>query len=297
MAEDTIQYTECFVAFIDVLGFGDAVRRSVREPDLLKKLARATNFMADMPSGTKTSRRQNTDGTFTEREWRVQTRAFSDTVVIFMPTETGSISQMLFMVRYLHDRMLELKLCMRGAVTIGGMYWNDAWSLSTKADDTAQCDVLFQRGGQDFPVTLGPGLIEAYELESKRADVPRILISDSLHQYVLEDQIKAVPFGHYQPPDRLLSDFIRTDADGLRFLDLLNREITRNDTERLERQTAADGKFSIRWERDGSTHHAVMQNVQRLIADSLAKANLPEKVRAKYQWLRTYAAACGAAPA
>lgn len=293
---DEMRYTECFVAFIDVLGFGDAVRRSVDEPELLKKLARATNFMADMPSGTKTSRRDNGDGTVTEREWRVQTRAFSDTVVTFMPTETGSISQMLFMVRYLHDRMLELKLCMRGAVTIGGMYWNDAWSNGRSDQRRDQSKIPYQRGGWEFPVTLGPGLIEAYRLESECAIYPRILISDSLHQYFTNKQIECTPFGPYQPPDRLLTDFIRTDADGLRFLDLLHPEIMRNDTERIVRQPASDGKFSITWERDGGTHQRVMRNVHALIDEAVAHACHPEKIRAKYEWLRTYAGIHAALP-
>jgi hypothetical protein len=137
-------------------------------------------------------------------------------------------------------------------------------------------------------VTLGPGLIEAYRLESDCAIYPRILISDSLHRHVAEAQIGCTPFGPYQPPDRPLIDFIRTDADGLRFLDLLHPEITRNDTEQIVRKSVGDG-FSIHWERDGNSHQTVLRNVQTLIDDALAKTNLPEKIRAKYEWLRTYA--------
>lgn len=287
---DEMHYTECFVAFIDIIGFEDAVKRSIQEPDLLKKLAQATNFMADMPSGTKTSRCYNVDGTVTDREWCVQTRAFSDTVVIFMPCETGSISQMLFMVRYLHDRMLELKLCFRGAVTIGDMYWNDAWSQGDTPREQHEDDVPYQRGrNQDCPVTLGPGLIEAYRLESECAVYPRVLVSQRLANHVSERQIPCGPFGAYQQPNRSLADFFRIDADGFRFLDLLHPEVVRNDTERIVRVNDDDGRFGIEWERDGNTHHTVLQNVQLLIDESLGCPNCDDKIRAKYEWLRTYA--------
>lgn len=288
--EESIEYTNCFIAFIDILGFAEAVRRSVDEPELLKKLARATNFMADMPSGTKTSRRPNADGIVTEREWCVQTRAFSDTVVIFMPTETGSISQMLFMVRYLHDRMLELKLCMRGAVTIGGMYWNDVWSNGQRGRHAHRGDLLYQRGGLDFPVTLGPGVIEAHHLESNCAIHPRILISDSLHHYITQKQTRCAPFGPHQPPDRLLADFIRTDDDGRRFLDLLHPDITRNDTEQVVRRAVDGGQFTIHWERDRNSHASVMAAATDLIDSWLRQKDCSEKIKAKYEWLKSYAA-------
>jgi len=95
----------------------------------------------------------------------------------------------------------------------------------------------------------------------------------------------------------MLADFIRTDADGLQFLDLLHPEITRNDTERIVRQPTNDGTFSINWERDGSTHQSVMRNVHTLIGEAVAHAGYPEKIRAKYEWLQTYADTCAALPA
>lgn len=287
--QNRIQYTECFIAYIDILGFKDSVRRSIHKPLLRTRLTRAVNFMAEPSSGAKTSRHQDTDGNWIERHWRIQTRAFSDTVVIFMPKESGSITQMLFMIRHLHDRMLELKLCMRGAVTIGGMYWNDEWSNPPREDPNYR-PVLYERGrNQNFPVTIGPGLIDAYNLESECAVYPRVLISRNLYEYADQLRITCSPFGPYQPPERLLTDFFRTDADGLHFLDLLHPDITRSDTERIVRSGGDGEPFTIRWERDGNTHHTVMGHVRDLIASSLNQRNCPEKVRAKYEWLRTYA--------
>ena len=288
--QDGIEYTECFIAYIDILGFKNIVRESLKNPQVLPVLTKALNAMAAVPSGTKESRHQDENGNWIERKWRVQTRAFSDTVVVFMPKETGSISQMLFMVRYLHDRMLELQLCMRGAVTIGGMYWNDVWNATPPNDPANDNDpVLYERGrDQDQLVTLGPGLIEAYALESECAIYPRILVGRKLVDYLEQKHIRCIPLGPYQSPDRSLMDFIRVDADGLHFLDLLHPDITRNDTERIVRTGGNGRPFTIQWERDGNNHRTVMRNVEALISSWMDRSDCSDKIRAKYEWLRTY---------
>ena len=286
--EQQMGYTECFIAFIDVLGFKSLVKKSEENPAVLSVLTRALKAMAEVPSGTKQSRHQDAEGNWIERQWRVQTRAFSDTIVIFMPTETGSISQMLFMVRYLHDRMLELKLCMRGAVTIGSMYWSDAWSRSSDGHGQQDDVMLYERGrDQNHFITLGPGLIDAYRLESECAIYPRILVSRQLVDYVSDHRVSCSPFGPYHPPDRPLTDFFRSDADGLHFLDLLHPDITRNDTERIVR-TKEHGRFSIRWKRDNNTHDKVMKKIRALVKNGCKHSD--EKIRAKYEWLKSYAA-------
>jgi len=284
------EYTECFVAFIDILGFSKLVDDSVDNTLLLATLTRALNAMAELPSGTKETRHRDAQGNMVERRWQVQVRPFSDSVVIFMPQEAGSLSQVLFMVRYLHDRMLELGLPLRGAVTLGGMYWHEAWSRTAARAQRENDDTLYERDRtQDLPITLGPGLIEAYELERDCAIYPRVLISRKLHEHARTQCLQSVPLGSYHQPDRALADFFRRDADGLYFLDLLHQDINRNDTERIVPTEGANGTFTVRWERDGSTHGTVMANVQSLIARWLDGHDLPEKTRAKYEWLRSYA--------
>jgi hypothetical protein len=209
--------------------------------------------------------------------------------VIFMPKEAGSISQVLFMVRYLHDRMLELGLCVRGAVTLGDMYWNAAWSNDGAPGSQQQGNVAYQCGrNQNLQITLGPGLIEAHKLESECAVYPRVLVSQKLFDHADARQISCSPFGPYPPPNRPLTDFFRVDADGLRFLDLLHPEIIRNDNERIVRMNEGRGRFSISWEREGNTHRTVMRNVHSLIRKWIGCSE--EKIRAKYEWLKSYAA-------
>ena len=284
----SIEYKECFVAFIDILGFSAFVKQSTKKKNILPVLTRALNTMAEIPSGTKESRHQNANGEWTEKTWHIQTRAFSDNIVIFMPKEAGSITQILFMVRYLHDRMLELGFCVRGAVTVGNMYWNDAWSHPQAAHNTSESveEICYHRGRQNFPVTLGSGLINAHKLESEYAVYPRILIGRKLYIYIKKEKLRCLPLGSYYSSEMLLADFIRKDADDrLWFLDVLHPKINRNDTERIVCKRK-DGRFSITWHRDGNTYQKVMENV-RLILEKNCKLK-DKKIREKYEWLKTY---------
>ena len=243
--------------------------------------------MAEVPSGTKESRYQDAQGNWVERKWQIQTRPFSDNIVVFMPTESGSISSILFMVRYLHDRIVELELCIRGAVTIGNMFWDEAWSNPIPDDrllDGGQ-EILYHRGQNNLPVTLGPGLIKAYKLESQCAIYPRVIIDRKMHNYLVEKALNCFPFGTATSCDLQLKDLVRKDADGLFFLDILNSKVNRNDTERIIRTQAGD-QFSITWERDNSTHDKVMGNIRRLIEKNCESED--EKLCAKYGWLKSY---------
>lgn len=284
-------YTECFVAYLDILGFSRLVTDSAKNPEHLRALTRALNVVAALPSGTKESRHHDADGHWVERKWNVQTRPFSDTMVIFMPTESDCASQMLFMVRYLHDRMLELELCVRGAVTIGGMYWNESWSQPAgehRPTSESQRDVLYDRNsGLDLPVTLGPGLIEAYELESQCAIYPRILISERVIQYAQKHDSASFPLVQ-SFPKRALTTFFRRDADGFSFLDVLNAAITRSDTERIVK-FPTDRGFSIRWERDENSHERVLSAIEDLTRSKIEDSSCSAKIRAKYEWLNSYA--------
>jgi hypothetical protein len=209
-----------------------------------------------------------------------------------MPEMTGSIAQMLFTVRYLHDRLLELGLCVRGAVTIGDMYWNEAWGNQPQTiHQPISCGVLYDhRDNHNNPITIGPGLIEAHELETECAVYPRILISRKVCEYVKRTNPSCFPIGPSNPAGRSLVDFFRKDADGWHFLDVLHPEITRNDTERIVRTAAQGGSFSIRWERNGNTHANIMEHVLNLVDEWLSRHDCPEKIAAKYEWLKSYAA-------
>ena len=100
--------------------------------------------------------------------------------------------------------------------------------------------------------------------------------------------MKADPFGgglRPENPDALLKDYIKRDADGIYFLDLLNSEILRTTDEELE--SSGDDKFSITWNFcSESNHEYILTKVDEIITANVASEDI--KIRQKYEWLKTY---------
>ena len=150
---------------------------------------------------------------------------------------------------------------MRGAIAKGKMYWS----------------------AYDANVTVGQGLIEAYRLESTVAIYPRIVVSDALYEYIAAAKPSAYPFAEDQ--NTLLANYVATDADGVRFLDLLHPDIRRAEGECLNRYGEAG--FSIEWS-DGAPNArpAVLDSVAEIIQHNLATDD--ERRHQKFAWLQTY---------
>lgn len=311
---DGIRYTECFVAFIDLWGFKCLVKTSQNDPGEIATLVKALNRIAlDTPQAGLNNAQRDGAGKPANRNWVVQSRPFSDCVCLFVPTESGGLTWLLRSVRYIHDRMLELDVCIRGAITIGGMYWDEAWSATSPSLQNEALDqqfgfcrqsspkamvqpeysaVLYQADAGGFPITLGPGLIEAYELERDAAVYPRVIASASLERYLAQNgSVRAFPLTSSVAADSdiPLREFFRTSGDGRQFLDLLHEKVYRQDTERITLQTNPDGTTSRRWERRPTSWREVLALANNL-ADRKLKGKLPDAVRAKYEWLKEYVA-------
>lgn len=250
---DMIKYKNCFVAFLDILGFQSKVMESQNSSDTLKILIDSLDICGMFPSGGK----KVSEGQGNRRIISVESRFFSDTIVLFMKENSNDISQLFFMSRYLQDRLWEKKICLRGAVTLGKMYWPD----------------------ERKSITLGPTLIDAYKLESGVAIYPRILVSKQLYDYIATNNTLAYPFGRTGQ----LKDFIRKDNDGMYFLDLLNRQITRAKGEEFMK---SNGTFSIKWAAYESNYKGILLNIDTLIGENSDSKNA--KIRQKYQWLKNY---------
>ena len=195
-------YTECYVAFIDILGFRKKVEESLLVPSTLNDLVKALEIKP--PAQVTTVANPEGDGNW--EWWRLQIRAFSDSIVIFLPSKTQRLSLIFYTARYLYDRMLELGLCVRGAITIGDMYWDKSWDPPRGGGSIAG---EARADNRKPTITLGPGMINAYELESKRAKFPRILVSDELYQHIETFQPKLYPLMKFGTAGRKLTEFIR----------------------------------------------------------------------------------------
>ena len=250
----TVAYQVCFVAYLDILGFKAKVLQSQESSVVLELLVDSLKVCGGFPSGEK----KISDGFGAKRMVSVQSRFFSDSIVLFMKENPKDLAQLFFMIRYLQDRLWEKGICLRGAVTIGDMYWSEL----------------------EKNVTLGPALVEAYKLESEFATNPRILVSDQLYGYIDTKNPEAEPFGLYDP----MKILVRLDVDNRYFLDLLNKQITRARDEKLH---SNEGVFSIQWTTtSGSYQDDILHHCETMIADHIE--SIDDKIKHKYEWLKNY---------
>ena len=220
MDTSKIKYTECYVAFIDILGFKELVKHSKEDADCLQKLLITLNEIADTSSSGHCKRSIEDK---TETIWLLQVRFFSDSLALFIPTEAdGHISWILSKIGHLYDRMLEQECCLRGAITIGNMLWNNDWSSN---------GISPNKKDLNLPVSIVQGLIDAYNLEQDSTIYPRILISEKLWQHIEDKAIKASPISSMcaDASELLVKDFIKQDFDGLFYFDIFS-EKRDNDT-------------------------------------------------------------------
>lgn len=146
---ENAQYTQYFVAFLDILGFKDKVAHSSCE-DLL----RIFNFlgnMIDIYYGNE----------FEYLKSNIKTKIMSDSICVYIKTDiSNALLELVGLCSAFQSNLLMCNPCIfvRGGITYGNMYIKD--------------DIMF-----------GPALTEAYLLEEKNAKVPRIIMCKSTLDY------------------------------------------------------------------------------------------------------------------
>jgi len=273
----TSQYTECYTAYLDILGAKALVLRSEREPRLRERLATALVAIKETPPYLE-SKRDDIDHIL-ENVLRIQ--VLSDSVILFIPATT-SLAWFLWVVRRLYDKMICLGLCFRGAITLGGMLWEEQniENYAEGVEKTARSSVA-----------LGPALVNAYLLESEVAVYPRILISEPLHARIrnidfqkgnAENPLDRWNFPLVNHGCRLgLSHFVKTDFDGRPYFDILNRNIHRHD------KIGGKGTPNDPNDFDDTPGEVWVQRYRDVAAENLGSAK-DEKIKAKYAWLLNY---------
>lgn len=149
------EYETRVVIFIDILGWREIVNRSAEESDsFLKVINVAYNFKA-VTEGLNT----NGDDPFDTRITH-----FSDSLVISLPETDARPERLEFFLLGLISATAHLGLFIRGGITIGKIYHKEG-------------------------MVFGPALNSAYELESKHAKYPRILLDEKIYKEWSEGQL------------------------------------------------------------------------------------------------------------
>jgi hypothetical protein len=137
-----ISYKEKVVCFIDILGFREMVNVEYADhPEKIYKIL--SQISMSIMEWSKTAITQGLD---------LQITQFSDSIVFsFVPTKHYFMNFSFF--KELAIQMINQEVIFRGGITYGKIFHNTEF-------------------------VFGPGMIQAYHLESKLAIVPRIIIDD-----------------------------------------------------------------------------------------------------------------------
>ena len=252
MYGQTGKFEDCFLAYLDILGFKDKVKEAKgnvgkRFASLIEALKTMSEFELKSEKNTRTGKVE------------IRCSLFSDNIALMIKANDHDLPHLFLIIRYLHDKLLEQNLCLRGAIVKEKMYWPEK--------------------GRN--ILVGPAIIKAYELESKVAIYPRIIVDNDLQKHVKTAKIPAFPVSERGD----LANFIRRGEDGVYFFDVLNPAILRKKGEELKE--LSNDSFKIVWNPKAESSHAkVLNNVKETITKNIN--NHVPQVRQKYEWLKTY---------
>jgi hypothetical protein len=256
-----LQTTQKLVAFIDILGFSKIIEQydAGKLPNVLKKL----NTAIDPAVGLiKNGHPTQVDSPFFRWKDCLDARLFSDCLCAAAPLEYktyGLIEQFKFFYKYITGYqivLMEKGFFARGAVTIGSHY--------------ADNNMIFSGG-----------LVEAYNLETKKAIYPRIIVSENLLA-----QLYKLASVHSEDLNYMLA----RGNDGVCFLNHFNYNLIDSNLmgkmalEALE-TIKIPGMIDINFvELDEVDKKETLQRIKTICLNELEKTGL-QAVIEKYRWL------------
>lgn len=188
-----MKYEHRILAYIDILGFSEMIKRTVNDKNIelaQKQLDVLHSVVSSIRTYTNSTRNKSLLGNGS------QITMFSDTVVFSIPkAESARVLAMFRVLKRLQMSMLAKGILMRGSVVHGELIHTD--------------DVIF-----------GPALINAYNVESKSAVHPRIVIDPRVTYLYLRKNGK--PIGNQRIKDHDWERTFDQDFDGTYFIDYFN---------------------------------------------------------------------------
>ena len=237
MKKRDVQYERCLIVYIDILGFKQKI-----DTESANHISRCIRIIKEAvePYRFKTTFPKLPPENFVN---------FSDLCVLWLPLEDEKkwapagwvTSQILKIVHAQSWLLFDEQLLIRGGVTIGP---------------------LAKSYGQIF----GPGLVRAYELESKQAKYPRVLVDECVIEEFYRNRRLCV---HDPKTDAAyLRDMLQKDTDGKLFVDYLR---------------VVAGELD-----DPSAYPGHMASFRGFIDQRLREFAGIESVHEKYEWLSRY---------
>ena len=183
-------FEERFIAFVDIIGFKEIVKKAKGNDEYQKKISEVLNYIAKIKN-------DNYHGEWAEYGVNSDVAVFSDSIVISYSCnkDYDGLYHLLMDLIYICFTLIQNDIYVRGGITVG--------------------EVI-----HDQNISWGPAFVEAYKLEEENAIYPRIIIDKKAIDRGKE--IYACEFPHDEGGDDL-DDFIILDADGAYYLDYLSQ--------------------------------------------------------------------------
>jgi hypothetical protein len=242
MKKRPVDYEVGLVTYIDILGFGELIRtKSAGEISRTIRVVKEAVQPLQFKTRFKTQFKEIPDDDYAN---------FSDLSIISIPLRRTTklpprgrlYSQLIHLVHAQGTLLADEGILIRGGVTVGK---------------------LVKSWGQLF----GPAIIRAYELESKIAKYPRIVVGKEVFE---ELAINSGLWVHDRKTDqKAVRALLRKDDDGELFIDYL-----RIIWDELE-DPAAD-------------YQAFLTRHEALIAKCLVRYSQAPDIRMKYEWMDRY---------
>lgn len=228
--EAKYSYQSRIVCFIDILGFANSVKQTIRNTEeskqLLDSTCRALAFFAEC----KTILMHNA------KVRDMQITQFSDSIVISFPSENGNdLYLSLALIKFIQVSVLrEFGILLRGGIVIGDLIHTDK-------------------------ILIGPAMIAAYDIESKCAFSPRIVLDPKVVYRFLSIRKEIEPGNEKR-------NIVHKDLDDTSYIDYFN--IDDNEIDGFD-EDARYGYFRILCQK---------------VADNVNSTDM--SIRVKYLWMR-----------
>ena len=230
-SDPDLEFGPCFVAYFDILGWSELMR-SKRRDEVANKIIGALFRIYHARQLVKEGQELVALGDSVEFGRTLTASFFSDSILYSCAAEADEAAWLADRVRLTCTMLLSEGLYTRGAIVVG--------DLHHEADRTM----------------IGRALIDAHEIERDVAKYPRLVVTDEANALLASAGDRAQTMG----------PFVRTDADGLSYLDIFAH---------MSRETLLDAKQRIDEEILRTKGSDATSNPARAL-----------NRRAKYGWVR-----------
>lgn len=184
-------FEERFIAFVDILGFKEIVKKAKNDINFQNDISAVLNYIAKI-------RNDNYHGYLSKYGIYNDVSVFSDSIVISYPcncSDGAGLFHLLMDLIFMCFDLINHGIYVRGGITVGEII-------------------------HDQNISWGPAFIAAYELEENQAVYPRIIVDKNAIEIAKAIYKRKFP---YDKDGDYLDKLIALDEDGIYYLDYLSQ--------------------------------------------------------------------------